>query len=73
MKPAHIRDYDLLVAGEIFVEFRCDGDIAVSDVFTKDLGGADIMTAVAAARLGSGVSLISAVAGSRVNCGSAHR
>jgi 2-dehydro-3-deoxygluconokinase len=63
MKPAHIRDYDLLVAGEIFVEFRCDGDIAVSDVFTKDLGGADIMTAVAAARLGSGVSLISAVAG----------
>lgn len=63
MKPAHIRDHDLLVVGEIFIEFRCEGDIAVADAYTKDIGGADIVVAVAAARLGSGISLISAVAG----------
>jgi 2-dehydro-3-deoxygluconokinase len=62
MKPAHIRDYDLLVIGETFVEFRCDGDIAVAEAFTKDIGGADIVVAVTAARLGSGVALISTIA-----------
>jgi 2-dehydro-3-deoxygluconokinase len=63
MKPAHIRDYDLLVVGESFVEFRCDGDVAAADTYEKDIGGADLVVAVTAARLGSGVSLISAVAG----------
>ena len=63
MKPAHIRDYDLLVVGESFVEFRCDGDVAATDTYDKDIGGADLVVAVAAARLGSGVSLISAMAG----------
>jgi 2-dehydro-3-deoxygluconokinase len=63
MIPAHIRDYDLLVVGESFVEFRCDGDVAAADTYEKDIGGADLVVAVAAARLGSGVSLISAVAG----------
>jgi 2-dehydro-3-deoxygluconokinase len=62
MKPAHIRDFDVLVVGEIFVEFRCDGDIAAVERFAKDIGGADIVVAVTAARLGSGISLISAVA-----------
>jgi 2-dehydro-3-deoxygluconokinase len=62
MKPAHIRDYDLLVVGESFVEFRCDGDIALAEGFAKDIGGADLVVAVTAARLGSGVALISAVA-----------
>jgi 2-dehydro-3-deoxygluconokinase len=62
MKPVHIRDFDMLVVGEIFVEFRCEGDIAVSEAYAKDIGGADIVAAVTAARLGSGVSLISAVA-----------
>jgi 2-dehydro-3-deoxygluconokinase len=62
MKPAHIRDYDLLVVGECFVEFRCDGDISLAESYSKDIGGADLAVAVAAARLGSGVALISAVA-----------
>jgi 2-dehydro-3-deoxygluconokinase len=62
MKPAQLRDYDLLVVGEAFVEFRCDGDIALAESFAKDIGGADIVVAATAARLGSGVALISAVA-----------
>jgi 2-dehydro-3-deoxygluconokinase len=62
MKPAHIRDYDLLVVGECFVEFRCEGDILLSEGYLKDIGGADLAVAVTAARLGSGVALISAVA-----------
>ncbi|NLP03414.1 MAG: sugar kinase [Fibrobacter sp.] len=61
MKPIHIRDYDLLVIGECYVEFRCDGDLSLCNTFDKDIGGADIVTAVTAARLGSGVSLLSAV------------
>ncbi|NLE02374.1 MAG: sugar kinase [Fibrobacter sp.] len=61
MKPIHIRDFDLLVIGECFVEFRCDGDVPVCKEFEKDIGGADIVTAAAAARLGSAVSLISAI------------
>jgi len=63
MKPAHIRDFDLLVVGESFIEFRCDGDVCVADQYDKDIGGADLVVAVAAARLGSSVSLISAIAG----------
>jgi 2-dehydro-3-deoxygluconokinase len=62
MKPAHIRDYDLLVVGESFVEFRSEADICNTDSYDKDIGGADLVVAVAAARLGSSVSLISAVA-----------
>lgn len=62
MKPVHIRDYDLLVIGECYIEFRCDGDICLCNSYDKDIGGADIVTAATAARLGSGVSLVSAVA-----------
>jgi 2-dehydro-3-deoxygluconokinase len=62
MKPPHIRDFDLLVIGESFVEFRCDGDVSIHNAYEKDIGGADLAVAVAASRLGSGVSLISAVA-----------
>ncbi len=62
MKPIHIRDYDLLVIGECFIEFRCDGDICLNDSYKKDIGGADIVTAATAARLGSGVSFLSSVA-----------
>lgn len=62
MKPIHIRDYDLLVIGECFVEFRCDGDICLNDSYKKDIGGADVVTAATAARLGSGVSFLSSVA-----------
>jgi len=61
MKPIHIRDYDLLVIGECYVEFRCDGEICLCKEFEKDIGGADIVTAISAARLGSGVSLVSAI------------
>lgn len=62
MKPAYIRDFDLLVIGETFVEMRCEGDIAASGQYEKAIGGADIVTAVTAARLGSAVSLVSAIA-----------
>jgi 2-dehydro-3-deoxygluconokinase len=62
MKPMHVRDYDLLVLGECFVEFRCDGDISLCDSFEKDIGGADAMVAASAARLGSGVTFVSAIA-----------
>jgi 2-dehydro-3-deoxygluconokinase len=48
--------------GESFVEFRSEGDICIADAYEKDIGGADLVVAVAAARLGSSVSLISAVA-----------
>lgn len=61
MKPIHVRDYDLLVIGECYVEFRCEGDLSLCSTFDKDIGGADLFTAVTAARLGSGVSLLSAV------------
>ncbi len=62
MKPVHIRDYDLLVIGECFVEFRCEGDVALATTFEKEMGGADLAVAAAAARLGSGVQLLSAIA-----------
>ena len=62
MKPIHVRDYDLLVIGECFVEFRCEGDIIHSDKFEKEIGGADLVVAVSASRLGSGVQMVSAVA-----------
>jgi 2-dehydro-3-deoxygluconokinase len=62
MKPSHIRDYDLLVIGEVFLEFRCDGDVALADSFKRDIGGADVYVAVGAAKLGSNVSFLSAVA-----------
>ncbi|KMQ52393.1 2-dehydro-3-deoxygluconate kinase [Chitinispirillum alkaliphilum] len=62
MKPIHIRDYDLLVIGESFVEFRCEGDIIHNEKFEKDIGGADLLVAATAARLGSGVQLVSSVA-----------
>ncbi|MBN2036469.1 MAG: sugar kinase [Chitinispirillaceae bacterium] len=61
MKPTHVRDYDLLVIGECFVEFGCDGDVCLCDSYEKDIGGADLVVAATAARLGSGVSLISAI------------
>jgi 2-dehydro-3-deoxygluconokinase len=62
MKPMQIRDYDVLVIGETYVEFRCDGDLCLCASFDKDIGGADVIVAAAAARLGSGVSFISAIA-----------
>lgn len=62
MKPIHIRDYDVLVIGECFVEFRCEGDVCLSTSYDKDIGGADTIVAATAARLGSGVSMVSAVA-----------
>jgi 2-dehydro-3-deoxygluconokinase len=62
MKPAYVRDFDLLVIGETFVEMRCEGDVALSEKFHKSIGGSDIVTAVTAARLGSAVSLVSAIA-----------
>jgi 2-dehydro-3-deoxygluconokinase len=62
LKPIHVRDYDLLVIGECFVEFRSDNDACRSTTFDKDIGGADITVAATAARLGSGVSLLSSVA-----------
>ena len=62
MKQLQVRDYDLLTIGECFVEMRCDGDISRSTGYDKDIGGADVVVAATAARLGSGISMVSAVA-----------
>jgi 2-dehydro-3-deoxygluconokinase len=62
MKPMQIRDYDVLAIGECYVEFRCDGDLCLCAAYEKDIGGADAVVAATAARLGSGVSFISAIA-----------
>ena len=62
MKQFQVRDYDILVIGECFVEFHCDGDISLAPSYEKDIGGADIVVGATAARLGSGVSMVSAVA-----------
>ncbi|MBD3347328.1 MAG: hypothetical protein GF401_19910 [Chitinivibrionales bacterium] len=61
MKAMPFRDIDLLVIGEAFVEFRSEREIIHSTEFQKDIGGADIYVASTAAKLGSTVSLISAV------------
>lgn len=62
MNPAYVREYNLLVVGECLVEFSCAGDVVTSDGFRKDIGGADTVVAATAARLGSKVQLISAIA-----------
>ena len=62
MKPMQVRDYDVLVIGECYVEFRCEGDLCLCDSYEKDIGGADTVVAATAARLGSGVTFISAIA-----------
>lgn len=61
MKPVAVRDFDLLVLGETFVEFRTEGELAYSDSFAKDVGGADVYVAATAARMGSSVSLVTAI------------
>ncbi len=58
----HIRDYDVIIIGESYIEFQCNGDIALSDTFKKDIGGSDIYVAISAAKQGSAVSLITAIA-----------
>lgn len=58
----NFKDYDVLVLGETFIEFSCDEDIVRSDCYHKDIGGADVYTAVSAARQGASVAMISAVA-----------
>ncbi len=62
MIQPQVRDYDILVIGECFIEFRCEGDVCRTQTYEKDIGGADIVTAATAARLGSGVVLVSSVA-----------
>ncbi len=57
----NIRDYDLLVLGETFVEFACEGELPVTDTFRRDVGGADVYVAATAARLGSGVKYVSTI------------
>jgi 2-dehydro-3-deoxygluconokinase len=60
-KASHLRDYDLLVVGEAYVEMRCDGDIAITETYSKDIGGADVYVAASAARLGSNVAFLSSI------------
>ncbi len=62
MKTPHVTDFDLLVVGETYLEFRCKGDVSVADSYERDIGGADLVVASTAARLGSSVGLISAIA-----------
>ncbi|MCL2183391.1 MAG: sugar kinase [Chitinispirillia bacterium] len=61
-KSVYNRDCDLLVIGETMVEFSCSGDVLESDSYKKDIGGADVVVAATAARLGSRVQLVSSVA-----------
>jgi len=62
LKPVDKKDFDLLVIGETLVEFGCEDSVVADDSFKKDIGGADIVVAAAAARLGSRVQLLSAIA-----------
>ncbi|MBD3421173.1 MAG: hypothetical protein GF398_13740 [Chitinivibrionales bacterium] len=62
MKPIHYRDFDILIIGEIFVEFASNRSIAHAHEFSKDAGGADVYVASAAARLGSSVAMLSSIA-----------
>jgi 2-dehydro-3-deoxygluconokinase len=62
MKSVHNKDYDLIVIGESMMEFSSDNDVMDSQSFHKDVGGADLVVAAAAARLGSKVQFVSAVA-----------
>jgi len=62
MISVHNKEYDLLVVGETMVELTCESDVVSSGSFKKDVGGADVVVAAAAARLGSKVRLISAIA-----------
>jgi 2-dehydro-3-deoxygluconokinase len=62
MKPVPIRNYDILVIGECYIEFRSEEDICRCNSYDKDIGGADIVVAATAARLGSGVSMVSSIA-----------
>ncbi len=61
MNSLPVCDYDILVIGECCVEFRCEGDICIADAYEKDIGGADVITAVSAARLGSCVAMVSSI------------
>ncbi|MCL2219061.1 MAG: sugar kinase [Chitinispirillia bacterium] len=61
-KSVYNRDTDLLVIGECMVEFSCEDDVLESESYQKDIGGADIVVAATAARLGSRVQLVSSVA-----------
>jgi 2-dehydro-3-deoxygluconokinase len=62
MKPIDKKEFDLLVVGETLVEFSCESDLVSCESFKKDIGGADVVVAAAAARLGSRVQLLSAIA-----------
>jgi len=62
MVSVYDREYDLLVIGESMVELACEGDIVSSSSFKMDVGGGDVVVAATAARLGSKVRLISAIA-----------
>jgi len=44
------------------VEFSCEGGVLESGAYKKDVGGADVVVAATAARLGSKVQLVSSVA-----------
>ncbi len=62
MSHMHFKDHDLLVMGETFVEFLCDGEVSLANSYIKDIGGADTYVAITAAKLGSNVSFLSSVA-----------
>lgn len=56
------REYDLTVLGEIYAELSSPNKIAESSTFNQSIGGTETYTAVTAARAGSFVQYISAVA-----------
>ncbi|MGM0444275.1 MAG: sugar kinase [Fibrobacterota bacterium] len=62
-KPAYLREFDLTVLGEVFVEFLCEGiPLSRAETFERSIGGDAVYTAVTAARHNSRIQLISAVA-----------
>ncbi len=57
--PFFVREHDLTVLGELFVEFSTDGAINQSESFHQNIGGGETYTAITASRLGSKVRYIS--------------
>ncbi|ERP32160.1 PfkB family carbohydrate kinase [Chitinivibrio alkaliphilus] len=61
-KPAHLREYDLTILGELFVEFLAeDAPLADARTFSRSIGGDATYTAVTAARQLAKVQYLSAI------------
>lgn len=59
--PHYMREFDLLVLGELLVEMSCSDTLLNSDSFIKSIGGDCTYTAITSALLGSKVRYVSAM------------